>query len=394
MTYSSKLPFGGVAGSASQKPASGEAQRHEEKQVDYFMAGALVWLAIFLLLGLVKGFWRSLAAATSLVSAYFTSVYFAPPLSDFLMGHFESVKFGRTVWWMISAAAIFLLVSLIARLIVLGVGKSLPVTSRFFDRLGGAIVSLGYGALLGAVLLWGLAFVVDSWNLRQERNGREIDPRMDTSSPAVTWSRRIMSQWVNWNVRQSGGSEALAGMSAAIVESPAKVMADMQATVQSPEFKTMVQSENVQGIIARKDAEALRRSSEFQQLMRQPALQELRQSIAAESSGWTDEKIAYEMVDIWTKVERMKNRPEVNRLLDDPEIQDFLKGGKITPSLVTKGQQLLALLREDPSALKDVQVPQMYQWHDDHGELHVTDERHVPANKRSTAKPIDLNSTY
>lgn len=358
--------------------------------MDYFTMIALAWLAIFLVLGLFKGFWKSLAAATSLVLAYIASVYFAGNMADWAGERFASVNFSRSVWWGISATLIFILVSFAARLIVLGVGKSLPINLRLFDRLGGALISVGYGAVLGVALLWGLALLADSWNMRQEQAGGQRNPKLDTTSPTVVWARRMMSLWVNWNVRQNGGSEALAGMSAAIVEHPAQVMADVQATVRSPEFKEMVTSERVQTLVSQRRADELQHSTEFQQLLRQPAVQQLRMAIAPESNGWSDDKLAQETVNIWQRVEQLKTRPDVAQLLNDPEVQEFLQGGgKITPSLLDKGQRLLAALGGE-SAAGDVVIPQLYEWYDDSGEMHITDEKEVPAAKRATAQPFDL----
>jgi uncharacterized membrane protein required for colicin V production len=360
-------------------------KRKEEKEVDYFTMIALAWLAIFLLLGLFKGFWKSLAAATSLVLAYMASAYFASNLAEWALARFASVNIGQSVWWGISATVIFILVSFAVRLIVLGIGKSLPITLRLFDRLGGAMISLGYGAVLGAGLLWGLAFLADSWNMRQEQTGGQRNPKFDTTSPAVVWARRMMSHWVNWNIRQSGGSEALAGMSAAIVEQPAQVMAGVRTTIRSPEFKEMVSSEKVQALVAQRRTEELQHSSEFQQLLRQPAVKQLREAIAPEAGGWSDEKIAHEAVDIWQRVEQLKTRPDVAPLLNDPEIQEFFQGGgKITPSLLDKGQKLLGLLGSDE--VGDLALP--HQWPDPY-DLSA-DETEIPVEKRSAAQPVDF----
>jgi Uncharacterized membrane protein, required for colicin V production len=357
--------------------------------VDYFTIVAIIWLVIFLLLGLLKGFWKSLAAATSLVLAYIASVYLAPGMADWALEQFASVNIGRSVWWGISATVIFIVVSFVVQLIILAIGKSLPIGPRIFDRAGGALISIGYGAVLGAGLLWGLAFLADSWNLRQEQTGGQRNPKLDTSSPAVVWSRRMMSHWVNWNVRQGGGSDALAGMSAAIVERPTEVMAGMQATVRSPEFKELVSSEKVQTLVAQRNVGELQRSPEFQQLLQQPAVKQLREAIAPESGGWSDSKIAQETVDIWQRVERLRTQPEVAQLLNDPEVQGFLQGGgQITPALLDKGQKLLTLLGSD--AAVDGAVPRLYQWQDDDGQLHITDEKDVPPAKRSSAKPINF----
>lgn len=152
----------------------------------------------------------------------------------------------------------------------------------------------------------------------------------------------------------------------------------------------MVSSEKIQSLVAQRKAEELQRSAEFQQLLRQPAVRQLREAIAPESSGWSDTKIAQETVDIWQRVEQLKSRPDVAHLLNDPEIQTFLQGGgKVTPSLLDKGQKLLALLGGDAAA-GDLVLPQLYQWYDDQGQLHITDEKDVPPAKRSSAKPVIL----
>lgn len=358
--------------------------------MDYFTIVTIIWLVIFLLLGLLKGFWKSLAAAISLILAYIASVYLASGMADWALEQFASVHIGQSVWWGISATIIFIVVSFVVRLIILGIGRSLPIGPPIFDRAGGALISIGYGTVLGAGLLWGLAFLADSWNLRQEQTGGQRNPKLETSSPAVVWSRRMMSHWVNWNVRQSGGSDALAGLSAAVVERPTQVMADLQATVRSPEFKELVNSEKVQTLVAQRNAGELQRSPEFQQLLQQPAVKQLRETIAPESNGWSDGKIAQETVDIWQRVERLRTQPEVAQLLNDPEIQGFLQGGgQITPALLDKGQKLLTLLGSDAVA-DGVVVPRLYQWQDDDGQLHITDEKDVPPAKRSSAKPIDF----
>lgn len=359
--------------------------------MDYFTIGAIIWVGIFLLLGILKGFWKSVAAAASLFLGYFASVYFGAWTADYFVEQFASLKIGRSVWWVMGATLIFIVVSLVVRLLILAVGKSLPIGSRLFDRLGGGVISVGYGAVLGAVLLWGAAFLADSWNLRQERAGGENAARIDTSSPAVTWSRRLMAYWVNWNVKQSGGSETLAGISRAVAESPARVMAEVQSTVRSSEFKQLIQSEHVQELVAQQDSAALQCSPEFQQLLQQPAVQELRKVIAPDSAGWSEEKIAQEAVDIWNRVEQLKSHPQVAQLLNDTELQAFMQGsGNITPSLLSKGQELFSLLGRDTALIQELNAQRLYQWRDAEGDVHVTGEQDVPEDRKASAEPLDF----
>jgi len=48
------------------------------------------------------------------------------------------------------------------------------------------------------------------------------------------------------------------------------------------------------------------------------------------------------------------------------------------------------LLSGDISGAENLEVPRLYQWHDDDGDLHVTDEKNIPADKRSSAVPLDF----
>lgn len=348
--------------------------------MDYFLIGAIGWLAFFALWGLFTGFWRALAGAVSLVIAYWASVQFAPMLA----GRFPDWNLNPTVAWALGATVIFFVAGFIVRQLMLVLAKRLPIKNGFFNRMGGGVISAGYGAVLGVATVWGMAFLAESWNMRVEQTGAETPVRFDTSSPVVTWSRRLMGQWVNWNL-QGSESEEFAELSAAMAENPSEVLAGVRQAVQSPEFRQMSNSESVREMVRRQDAESLRQSAEFQQFVQQPAVRQLRDRIAPEGSAWNDAKIAQEFVSVWSRMEQLKSRPEVIAVLNDPEWQAFLRGeGKLTPSLLSRGQQLLALLGEE----SNVRAPELFQWHDDEGQLQVTDYAAIPETKKASAQAL------
>lgn len=348
--------------------------------MDYFLIGAIAWLAFFALWGLFTGFWRALAGAAGLVIAYWASIRFAPALA----GHMTALNLNPTIEWGVAATVIFFVAGFIVRQLILMLAKRLPIGSGFINRMGGGVISTGYGAVLGVATVWGTAFLAESWNMRVAQAGAETPVRFDTSSPVVTLSRQLMRQWVGWNMRGSA-SEEFAELSAAMAESPGEILAGVRAAVQSPEFRQMSSSAAVREMVRREDAEALRQSAEFQQFVQQPAVRQLREKIAPAGSAWNEAKIAREFVSAWNRMEQIKSRPEMAAVMNDPEWQAFLRGeGKLTPSMLGRGQQLIALLGDESVE----RAPELFQWQDDDGQLQVTDYMAIPDDKKASAQSL------
>jgi|GEM_PF-3119441 uncharacterized membrane protein required for colicin V production len=387
--YSIKLVRWGVIAQCAE--AGFEDCGNQEKNVDYFLIGAIAWLAFFALWGMFTGFWRSLAGAVGVVLAYWASLEFAPGLSAVIERQFPSLNLHPTAAWVLGATVIFFVFGFVVRQLVLLISKRLPIGNGLFNRLGGGVISTAYGAVLGVAMIWGLAFMAESWNIRVAEAGAERAARFDISSPVVTWSRRLMAEWVNWNLRHSGSSE-FAELSAVMAEKPGEVLSGVRMAVQSPEFRQMSSSARVQEMVQRRDAESLRKSAEFRQFIEQPAVQRLRETLAPESGSWSDDRIAQELVTAWSRLDQLKSQPEMADVLNDEELQAFLRGeGQITPSLLARSQRLLVLLDRKVKVEETVvPEPQWFQWHDDEGHLHVTEFESVPEDKKSSAQPVNF----
>lgn len=359
--------------------------------MDYFTLGLLVWTALFVLLGVVRGFWKALAAALSLVGAYAASATFAPALTQFLLRVFESANLGETVTWVASAALIFMLAGLLIRLAVVLLGRSWPVTHRPLDAAGGAVLSGAYGVALALVTIWGVSFLVETYHARQPEQVTSTDTVNVQQSAVVALSRRLMAGLVRWNALQGGATERTAQIASAYARQPKEVLDAVQDSVRSDEFKQIVGSEEARRMVREQDVEGLQRSSEFVRLMQQPAVQKLRALLADNEAGWSDEAVAEQMVQVWSEVDEVAQSPEVKALINDPEVLSFLRdGGQLTPALLSKAQAFLRATASDNKEAAAERVPELYQWHNEEGQLEVTVYEDIPADKKASAQKISF----
>lgn len=309
--------------------------------MDYLTLAAFLWLSVFVLLGLWRGFWRSFAALASFVLAYAGSVFFAAPVSAFFVQVFAETNPSPTLFWLASAAALFILIGLFSRLLVLMLGRVLPLTG-IVDKLGGALASGGYGALIAIFLIWSYAFV--SENLHAAR-GQTV---VAQPSQLVDFARRAVAELVSWNVRHGGGSEAAADLTAALTERPAEVLHNVRSTLNSPAMREVVNSAEIEDAVRTGDPERLQQSVAFQQLLNSPSVQDLRETLARSGVHWSDAEIAAYTVAFSHNIDSVRTDPEFVELYSDPEVQAFLDGeGQLTPSLMQKGQELLQIVSRE-----------------------------------------------
>ena len=360
--------------------------------MDYLTLAACLWVAIFFLLGFIRGFWKALSALLSLLGAYWAAAYFAPQLAQFFISTFAEANLGKTITWIASATLIFIFAGLFIRLIILMVSRSLPITNRALDSFTGAVLSGAYGVAMAVMMVWGISLLVETYQAKH--NDKEMlvdsaDPEKETPA-VVAFSRRIVSQMVGWNVRQSGGSDELANVAVAYAEQPKVVLDSLHNTVQSDAFKQVVNSPDVKQWIRNEDAKTLSQSPEFKHLVDQPAVQKLRKVIAP-NKKISDEALAQQMVEIWSKVDQLKNNPDVSALINDEEVHSFLQGdGKVTASLLGKGQALLLALNTESESPVDVKSKpaKLYQWWDESGQLQISEYADIPQEKQDQASLI------
>lgn len=313
--------------------------------MDYITLAAVLFTVMFVVWGIFRGFWRSLAAIVSFLIAYTASMLFAMPLSKVLGGWLDLGSLNEPVAWGISATLLFVVVGVVVRLGILMVGKVFPVGNMIVNRTGGAILSGGYGAGIVVLLVWGASLLMDTWNGQVARS-QQLDLAANGDAPkVVVWSRSVVGELVSWNARHSGASETAAEMAGAFAKDPAKALKRMKEALITPEFKEVVSSEKLQGYVRDNDVEALKNSPEFTAFVAHPSVKQLQAVLLPSGADMSDEEVAEHMAELWHDVDAVKNDPEVKVLLDDPEVQAFLQGGsQLTPSLLSKGQVILELI--------------------------------------------------
>lgn len=359
--------------------------------MDYLTLGLVLWIALFILLGMVRGFWKALAAVVSLVGAYLASAYFAPKLSAFLLRVFAEANLGETVTWAASATLIFVLAGLLIRLVIVLIARSKPITHRPTNAIGGALLSGAHGALIGLLIIWSLSFLLETYQPPEDATDTLQAEQLQQSPPAVvTLSRRLMADIVGWNARKSGASQQTAQIATAYARQPKQVLDAVQSSLSSEEFKRAINSENVKKIVRENNVDELRSSPEFAELMQQPGMQALRELIAADDAQLSEEAAAQQMLELWRGVDELRSNPELSALLQDREVREFFdEGGEVTPSLLAKGQDLLrALASGGNTAAKE--PPELYQWYDDEDQLQVTEYHEIPLDKQNRASRIPL----
>lgn len=307
--------------------------------MDYIAVATLVWTALFLLLGFVRGFWKGLSACVSIVLAYWGSANYAGSFAEWLNSNIDAVQLSSTVAWGVSAFALFVLISILVRTLFYLIEKSVPISNTLANRGLGALLSGVHGAAIGVFILWGFSVLVDSW---EKQSGRKTDI---ADSPLVDYSRELVASLSAWNMRKSGASDTVVGLTAAITENPTEVLDDVKGTFKSTEFQNMLNNEEIKSFIASKDLDSLKQSPEFQAFMNNASLKKLQQKMADNGVDWNQDEIASFTSDIWTNIDDIKNNPEYQQLINDPEVRDFLNGkGELNPGLLNKAQDLLSLV--------------------------------------------------
>lgn len=357
--------------------------------MDYLTLGAFIFVCVFVTWGFFRGFWKSLAAIISLITAYFASVLLAGPCAKLLADHFGLGAVNDTILWGASGMALFIVVGFLVRLAVNILGKSLPIDSLIINRTGGAILSGGYGASMVIFIVWALSISLTTVNGATDIV-QKMDVKMDEKTPmVVTWSRTIMSKILEWDVDSRGASAAVTEATTEFAKNPAKVLGSVKSTLTLPEFKALISNPTLQDFARNKDFESIKRSPEYTALMNHPAVLQLHELVMPTGTEKAKEDISNYMLSLWHDVDIVKNDPEFMRMIQDSEIQRFLKGGvdQISFSLLGKGKDLLAFV----SQKADEELPPMpvvYKWYDDNGTLNVTHLDEVPSNKRDEAELV------
>ncbi len=130
---------------------------------------AMVLLGVFFLLGLFKGFWWQFSRIATLLAAWFLAGRFGPDGQAVVSEWFDPSSSPSELPLFLSYVFIFVLTVVVLSVIAMLLHKLIKDSGlSVYDRLGGAILGLGTGAVGVIVLLAGIKmFVPESMSLVQ-----------------------------------------------------------------------------------------------------------------------------------------------------------------------------------------------------------------------------------
>lgn len=320
----------------------------------YISGAAILWTAVFVLLGMARGMWKSLSAIVGLVAAL-ASLTLVVPVTDLVLRQWPALAHQRTLLLWVCGILLFILAGLLARLAVQSFGRLLPLAGTSFNRVGGALFGGLYGAALGVFLVWGAAFLVETWPVNAEQRTAEPVP------PVVQFSREVVAELVAWHMARTGSDPDAVQWGKAVAQRPTTVLRNVQEAVQSPEFQELLQDPEAQQLVAQRDSDGLRAHPAFQELLAQPAAQRVRSVLGREDQPLSDQLAAEQVMRILHNLDRVKNDPEIQALLKDPEVETFVREqAPLTPALYPKVQKLfrrVISLEAGPSSEADSPAP-------------------------------------
>lgn len=151
----------GVQDSPADKVQDGLVRLGNLDSVEWIDWMAAVLLGVFFLMGLFKGFWWQFSRVATLLAAWFVAGRYGPDGEAIVAGWFDPSASPSELPLFLSYVSLFVLTVVILSVISMYLHKLIKDSGlSFYDRIGGAFLGLGTGALGVIVLMAGLKMFV------------------------------------------------------------------------------------------------------------------------------------------------------------------------------------------------------------------------------------------
>jgi len=276
-------------------------------------------VAFFTYRGFKKGLLKSLSRILGLLLGYVATILYSKPLSVMVESWFQ---FQGIVGYVTAALMLFLGAGIIVSLLFWLVGNFLsqdesPSTG---SRVGGSVVGLITGTVVAIVIVWTFNFLN---HLRA--------PEDSTNKPGAGQSviaklaSQVAGKAVGAAMSMGSTKPEIVNLSAAIIESPAKLTQQAQALANSKDLQALLIDPQNQRVLNSGDVEAVRNLPALRQLASNPDMLALANSAGmldqATDNEAVEKVLAQNITHLWGRVQRVKNDPRVQEILADPEFQ-------------------------------------------------------------------------
>lgn len=286
----------------------------------------IVVVTFFAYRGYQKGLLRSLSRIFSLLAGYTASILFTEQVSALLTSQFQ---LQGIVSFIAAALGLFIVagisVSIVFRLIeALMPASETPSTA---SSCGGLATGLMVGAIIAITVVWAFTFVRDFGG----------SPALDKLAPSgqskiETMANRIAGKAVTTAMSLGSVNPEVARLSATIIETPAEISLHAQRLIHSGDLQALLTDPRNQSVLDSGDVKALQQLPAFQQLINNTDFLALAKAAGMLNDDATGNRssetiLATRMIEIWERMQRVKNDARVQEILSDPQFQQQVQSG-------------------------------------------------------------------
>ena len=340
------------------------------------MDTATIVFAVITLWFLVRGFWLGLPTVlvrlVALIAGYATAIFLAPGWVDWVDAN--TPLDGLSPYPATLLGAFFgsaFLVNLIGNLII---RFSLPEERRHSGKLPEVLLNGAFGAEISLIAVWCVGLLQTA-----------IHPDRAPTPPSALQGhadKLVASAMAGFVGTVTPEEPQRAVMTQQLMANPAQTVSDLHYMANNAALNSLLRDPDTQRLMKSGDASQLKNSTAFRELARDQRTESILLTSGFLPEGTNshnyEQALATQFIDIWSRVESVRDNPEFQGILNDPEYREKLQQN-----------DLLSLINDDRSAelaelvwsAQPVDKPSseqsgtdVHRWQDDSGRWHFSDK--------------------
>lgn len=371
------------------------------------------WVLYFALRGYLQGIWVTLLGLFGFAVAYGASLLWAKDAGVAIQGY----GLGSTAAMMVASVVIFILAYLLASTLPKLFLEKWLDKKTFIARLAGAGAGTVLGCFSGLVIVWGATFLSAAW---QSRAGNTVSAQLVVPQPLATAAGKLIGGVAQAGSKAVGAKEIHSQLMGALLANPEQFVEGFSSLSDSGVMEQFFNDGTAQYYMARKDYASLQQTPAFKNIAQQEGVQSISKLALAGKDGdpakvqqsEINETLAHNMTFVWRRMEYLKTNPEVQQILNDPEVIKLVQDkNPLNIMFNAKVSRLVDLIMQEDSAMEShdftqlkpgnplgglgevkpeasrtVKPVKIYKWVDDNGNMQYTDYDNTPEHKRANAE--------
>ncbi|ABD81735.1 CvpA family protein [Saccharophagus degradans] len=371
------------------------------------------WVLYFALRGYLQGIWVTLLGLFGFAVAYGASLLWAKDAGVAIQGY----GLGSTAAMMVASVVIFILAYLLASTLPKLFLEKWLDKKTFIARLAGLGAGTVLGCFSGLVIVWGATFLSAAW---QSRAGNTVPAQLAVPQPLATAAGKLIGGVAQAGSKAVGAKEIHSQLMGALLANPEQFVEGFSSLSDSGVMEQFFNDGTAQYYMARKDYASLQQTPAFKNIAQQEGVQSISKLALAGKDGDPTkvqqseiyETLAHNMTFVWRRMEYLKTNPEVQQILNDPEVIKLVQDkNPLNIMFNAKVSRLVDLIMQEDSAMEShdftqlkpgnplgglgeikpeasrtVKPVEIYKWVDDNGNMQYTDYDNTPEHKRANAE--------